>query len=416
MTEQQAGLRFDIYERVHLPEGFAGIRELDEVELLPHIQVHDDGEQTLLRGHLWLTGKYVGEDDSPGCTLEHYIPVEITLPKRRVRQVESIAVEIDNFDIDLLDNRSLNVTGVLSLRGIEMLSGDQDAWLENEEVVFEHRAQEPSAEETPPVYIAPLPGARFTPPPATGAPYRAPDAAFYAPPQPHAPSALGETAPADRPSEPPPQVWPPPQSSWPPAQAAWTPHNVQAEPAIPAAQAVASFESEQEPEPSFDLPADDPREEETMQTPPVPSAAEPEVEAQANEAQAIEVLAVDAKKEMKIAFGSKPGDAAGSIKSLTSLIPGSTGETKHVPAAQPAAAEAQPADPSRSEQVEWKKLFLGSAAEERPFRKMRICIVQREETIDSIAARYRLNAREILLHNRLSQSDVAEGQILYIPG
>ncbi|WP_135554126.1 LysM peptidoglycan-binding domain-containing protein [Paenibacillus cymbidii] len=399
MTEQQAGLRFDIYERVHLPEGFAGIRELDEVELLPHIQVHDDGEQTLLRGHLWLTGKYVGEDDSPGCTLEHYIPVEITLPKRRVRQVESIAVEIDNFDIDLLDNRSMNVTGVLSLRGIEMLSGDRDAWLEDEEVVFEHRAQEPTAVETPPVYIAPLPGASNDLTPSPGAPYRAPDAAFYAPSQPLG-RQLGQ----------PPQAWPPQQANWPPAQSAWPPHDVQEEPAIPAAQAAPSFEPEPEPEPSFDLPADDFREEATVQTPYVPFAADPAIEAQANE-----TVAADAKKEMRIAFGSKPGDAADSIKSLSSLLPGGFADSRRLPE-QPSAAEAQPADASRPEQVEWKKLFLGSAAEERPFRKMRICIVQREETIDSIAARYRLNAREILLHNRLSQSDVAEGQILYIPG
>lgn len=399
MTEQQAGLRFDIYERVHLPEGFAGIRELEEVELLPHIQVQDDGEQTLLRGHLWLTGKYVGEDDSPGCTLEHYIPVEITLPKRRVRQVESIAVEIDNFDIDLLDNRSLNVTGVLSLRGIEMLSGEQDAWQENEEVVFDHRAQEQPAVAPPPVYIAPQPGAGIAQPSQPAAPYRAPDTAFYAPPQ------------APQPGQPQQQVRPQPQE-------------IQAEPAISAAQAVPSAAPELESEElSSDLAVEVIREETTTLEAPLASAAPPAPAAPAApaaaepaiEAPPAEAVAADAKKEMKIAFGSKPGDGADSIKTLSSLVPGGSGETKRVPA-QPASAVAQAPDASRADQVEWKKLFLGGAEEERPFRKMRICIVQREETIDSIAARYRLSPREILLHNRLTQSDVAEGQILYIPG
>ena len=38
LTDTQ-GLRFDIYERVHLPEQVKGIEQLDQIELLPNIQV-----------------------------------------------------------------------------------------------------------------------------------------------------------------------------------------------------------------------------------------------------------------------------------------------------------------------------------------------------------------------------------------
>lgn len=44
-----------------------------------------------------------------------------------------------------------------------------------------------------------------------------------------------------------------------------------------------------------------------------------------------------------------------------------------------------------------------------------MCIVQREETLDVIAERYQLTPRELLLYNRMSEQNVEEGQVLYIP-
>ncbi|CAG7655369.1 hypothetical protein PAECIP111802_06093 [Paenibacillus allorhizosphaerae] len=142
MTAQQSGLRFDIYERVHLLEGLLGIKELEGVELAPHIQVLPHGDQAVLRGNLLLTGTYVDEQNRSGQTLEHLIPVEITLPMNRVNRVEDIAVEIENFDVDLLSARSLNVTGVLSLNGLETVQTvETESWKEaEEEVVFVHEA------------------------------------------------------------------------------------------------------------------------------------------------------------------------------------------------------------------------------------------------------------------------------------
>nr|WP_282580029.1 LysM peptidoglycan-binding domain-containing protein [Paenibacillus odorifer] len=49
------------------------------------------------------------------------------------------------------------------------------------------------------------------------------------------------------------------------------------------------------------------------------------------------------------------------------------------------------------------------------FRKVRLCIVQREETLDTIAEKYQLSARELVMYNRLSGQSVEEGQVLYIP-
>lgn len=75
-------------------------------------------------------------------------------------------------------------------------------------------------------------------------------------------------------------------------------------------------------------------------------------------------------------------------------------------------------DESIRERVDWQSRFLTrdtvqSVSSE--FRKLRMCIVQKNETLESIAARYKIAPRDIVQHNRLPQSLVAEGQVIYIP-
>lgn len=62
-----------------------------------------------------------------------------------------------------------------------------------------------------------------------------------------------------------------------------------------------------------------------------------------------------------------------------------------------------------------QNLFLGKQQDDHEFRKLRLCIVQRDETLETIAGRYQLNPREIVLYNRLSANNVSEGQVLMIP-
>ncbi|WP_217596199.1 LysM peptidoglycan-binding domain-containing protein [Cohnella sp. GbtcB17] len=132
MTESSNGLRFDIYERVQLASDALPIDTLEEIELSPHIEALEQEDSVLLRGYLLLSGTYrpIGEADSAG-TLEHRIPVEISLPQSRVRQLEELDVEIDHFDVDLLAERSLNVTGVLGLRGVQTEAREAPVWHED---------------------------------------------------------------------------------------------------------------------------------------------------------------------------------------------------------------------------------------------------------------------------------------------
>ncbi|AFH65050.1 LysM peptidoglycan-binding domain-containing protein [Paenibacillus caseinilyticus] len=364
MTNQRSGLRFDIYERVHLSEGVLGIKELEEVELVPHIQVLSQGEQALLRGNLLLTGTYVDEQDRANQRLEHLIPVEITLPLNRVHRVEDIAVEIDNFDIDLLSGRSLNITGVLSLGGLEVVSSpDEETWRsdrEEEEVLFVHEARPERAEEELP-YGDASPG--ISVPPGNNAALFEPE--FSVPKGAHQAAGPEESAPVS---------WDAPEE-------------------VSQAGEEASVFILERP-----APEDGPAEE----APAAEAPREPRVSISSAAAPAAEPAAPAA---------SAP-EAAAPIRSfgVASLLDRSSARREN--RSQPEAAPAPPAVPA--EKVEWKNLLL-SREDQQEFRRVRLAIVQREETLESIAERYGISSRELALYNRLGDGGVNEGQIVYIP-
>lgn len=372
MAEQQSGLRFDIYERVQLPEDTAAVKELDEVELVPHIQVYSEEEQALLKGHLYLTGLYQGVNGEEQRTLEHLIPVEITLPLNRIQDVSQVSVSIDNFDVDILSPRSLNVTGVLTLSGIEMLSLPDSEWEEEEETVFVHEA---------PRYEVPVL-------PDSSASSDGP-ALVYA---------------AD-------EIVQEPAYAWAPFQRTAAEPRAEEPVAHPVAEVNAPAEAEavgDEAEIYFD-PSENVELGEWMQeaqanpepagTPAThPAAAEVPVENPHQEE----------KKEVKVALSGKAPSADSSYH-LQSLIHTSPHDYR----AQAPAEEISPTPTPRTDALEWKRLF--SRDEERRVSRLKVCIVQKEETLEDIASRYGLNPKEIQLYNRLPDTEVAEGKSLLIP-
>lgn len=348
MSEQQPGLRFDIYERVHLQEDLAGIQELNDVELLPHIQVITLDDQAILKGNLLLTGNYFSEEGSTPRSLEHLIPVEITLPLNRIHRVEDIQVEIENFDIDLLSARSLNVTGVLSLQGVEIVSVPLESWREEEEVTFVHEVNIPKFE--PPMPYPPQPQP-VQEPPAVPTIREPVNVASYA-------DAVSEVAPVQD------EVAP-----------------VQDE--VGSDDGVVVVEIEQ-------------------------------TELKVTPHQESTVVTED-KKELKVAFGKKANEAVDinpyGIKSLLSKA-GSYLTDKRIAEAE---AQAALAEETRIDAVEWKRLFLQSNTGTHEFRKLKMCIVQKEDTLDSIAKRYQLNPRELQLLNRMNDQEISVGQVIYLP-
>ncbi|OMF08680.1 hypothetical protein BK131_25355 [Paenibacillus amylolyticus] len=513
MLNQPYGLRFDIYERVHLSEGVPGIEELEEIELYPRIQVIGQDDHATLRGHLLLTGAYRGENEASE-ELKHFIPVEITVPLNRVRSIDDISIEIENFDVDLLSNRSLNITGVLSLRGIEgfpveepqVWSADEFTVVHSPDIQQSNRSEESEQPAIDPNAFAQeyllqrseeerLANAAEL---AYGAPEfadlqdyanassaeplqseeqsaeyanenRQPDAnedlaslaangdelashEQYSEPSPIS-SFMAETA--DRlasypesepllPLEEEPSAWSEPSVDALPAnprssdQAVSEPtaqsSNELAAPDVPDEPDVWRFESarsvpQQENQAVADVPVEPQAENwQGVFASSEPGSAEedrPSFEAAGvdefvqNEAFVPEPVAeTEDKPELKVAFGSKKESAPRQEEGvgISSLLSsGRAARDAEVERGDEVPAGVVQEETYPADDVEWKNLFLGTIVDQTPFRKVKLCIVQREDTLDAIADRYQLSTRELQLYNRLSEQVVEEGQILYIP-
>lgn len=451
MFDQSYGLRFDIYERINLTEDLPGIEELEEAELIPHIQVISQQDQATLRGHLLLAGLYKGDTEAGETEpLEHWIPVEITVPLNRVSSLDDIAVEIENFDVDLLSKRSLNITGVLSLKGIQAAApGARDQVWANEEFTVVHAPEANDFYSNGEQQFAANPYDQLH---GGGA---------HADANSGSPSFFNETQPKAQELETDARTqqylasWAQYEnqtrdsqdsdssvsiSSAPEARdtVEYALHNETeaqaAEPSIPSVWQFERAAAQPDPEPedpAAGFPGVVERKGEEVEAVPVLESSETE-EIQSvfaeeavpsenmddiTEEVSVKAEEVPTKPELKVAFNTKNSSTnSTSGVGFSSLLQSSrTVQDQEQAARDEEEAIEESVDSASAEDVEWKSLFLGNRREETPFRKVRMCIVQREETLDVIAERYQLTPRELLLYNRMSEQNVEEGQVLYIP-
>ncbi|WP_373231394.1 LysM peptidoglycan-binding domain-containing protein [Cohnella sp.] len=394
MTDQLNGLRFDIYERVHLPDDVAAIEELEEIELVPHMQVLPQDDQVLLRGHLLLNGVYRSQELSEVSQLEHWIPVEISLPLNRIQSVEELAVEIDNFDVDLISNRSLNVTGVLALRGLQAQAPQTPIWRDDSFTVV-HQA-EPELETRPEDQ---LPNSERS----------------------HDELALNESdslasddyvsavnADLDEKER---------VDDW----------SLQAETeelpleASKESSWLAMFQNLEESRKDTRVYAEP--EEEKPITASLWGDLTNEAPAESDPQPYVEE-AIEEKPDLRVALGGKPLESVqqqqfgvGLLSQLGEKGAKREADLKLMEAAQ-AEEKAQAMNNialSAEDELEWTSLFLNNGGEAHSFRKVKMCIVQREETLELIANRYNVQSRELQLYNRLHDPYLSEGQVLYIP-
>ncbi|MNO33655.1 Stage VI sporulation protein D [compost metagenome] len=457
MFDQSHGLRFDIYERIHLPAELPGIAELEEVELIPDIQVIQREDRAELYGQLLLTGLYRGEDDRTQ-RLEHAIPVEITVPLTRVSSLEDIGVEIENFDIDLLTMRTVNITGVLSLRGIG--NGEtQPAW-QQEEYTVAYSAEETEQRQEAPAdkreheNDALYENSLWT--------YGEGATDITAPEQGEAVS-VETTASAVNPLFPDGEVYTGPAAVAQPPQKDKEPkvrtHNLDSQSGSAAAESTGHWQkaekAAQEPVASHFFTANALNAAETARisgnadaleaeaggldaeihavyqeepqvvSEAVENAADLPVEAAAESVEENEnglfaspdvQTQPEEKPDLKIGLGSKKEEKPEEREHLTfSSLLSSSRAHKEQESQQVQEPAASAAAPDTGNATEWKSRFIGGLGGAELFRKVRLCIVQREETLDTIAEKYQLSARELVMYNRLSGQNVEEGQVLYIP-
>lgn len=390
MTEESYRLKFDIYERVHLSDEVVGIEQLEEIELTPHIQVIPAGDQVTVRGSLLLAGSYVGAGDEQQIySLEHWIPVEITLPLNRVRSLEDILVDIEHFDVDLLSTRTLNIVGILSLSGISMENIELSTW-EEEPFTVVHQNQ-PELEKEEPSWLTDY---QFQPAHTENVES---DAVICSQPEYTGIDSLAESS-------------------------------VKEEEQLSVASSAGKIDYGDQPDKTLRSKRREDRTQETVSTPFATEKIETVMEKKildgnisdkedefGNDLQISDIVtSALTNQEMKIAIGKSKFidtelEEAVGFSSLLQKKPDSE-QRKHEIEEQVTSTAPVVEDPK------WQELFLQRLDDtERTFKKVRLCIVQRQETLDTIAERYCMNSREIVLYNQLSESDLTEGQVLYIP-
>lgn len=134
-------LRFSVEESVWFEKG-QEVSQVLSMALDPEISIQEHENYISIRGALQLTGDYypyendesefpllsekqnvrtvdsVNRDESGLCQLSHQFPVDITVPKSRIKNTDDVYVMIESFDYELPEKNQLELSAELSISGI----------------------------------------------------------------------------------------------------------------------------------------------------------------------------------------------------------------------------------------------------------------------------------------------------------
>ncbi|HDX9589006.1 TPA: stage VI sporulation protein D [Bacillus pseudomycoides] len=156
-ADQQTSLRFSLKESVWFQKG-QEVSELLSISLDPDVAIEEREYEIVVFGQLDLTGEYIPKEEteafslrelSPARTIDyvemrddgvnelvHSFPLEISIPRGRVKQAEDLYVDIEEFDYELLENGCLQLLADISIHGL------CDEEREVEETVEEEKLEE----------------------------------------------------------------------------------------------------------------------------------------------------------------------------------------------------------------------------------------------------------------------------------
>ncbi|MFJ8413273.1 stage VI sporulation protein D [Bacillus paramycoides] len=158
-------LRFSLKESVWFQKG-QEVEELLSISLDPDVEIEELDHEVIVRGQLDLTGEYVARQDDSAYSLRelspakaidyvetredgvnelvHSFPLEISIPRNRVKVIEELYVSIEEFDYELKEHGCLQLLADISISG---LCDEEREEYEEEEPVYAEM-EEVEAEET----------------------------------------------------------------------------------------------------------------------------------------------------------------------------------------------------------------------------------------------------------------------------
>ncbi|WP_312116160.1 LysM peptidoglycan-binding domain-containing protein [Brevibacillus reuszeri] len=499
MALQDGLLSFAIKETIFLSSDKAGIGELQELELVPDVEVLENENYISITGCLQLFGKYepireAAEANSGGTEtlveamtfspfrqeateegyygweeqIGHRIPLNITIPLERIAEIGDIYAIVDSFDYRLESPHQMLIDAELKIMGIAFAEQAQAQEQEQEQeyqvqpqLYYQNEAQEAPEEaweyshiaaDEPESYVEPasldeieqklselenemerqsMPSSYESA--ESPSLYDAPALSTSYPGE-YALQSYGEiTEEAARESQ---EAWVAESSAYESAgydspsydaqamdeeqHEQWT--NVRTQNEEQDEPVLAIHEQEQEPLDFTPVASDQAESTEVAEVAETTETVEAEAvneDVQVDAEPVIAEVEEEEEIEVRVAISGKASrEEAGNVN-ITSIFSQAT-RSKQEAMAQEAESSstsrrgmASSAAPATSEAMQNLTSFVKSKEERSSTLKM--CIIQRDETLEHISQRYSLPVSKIVEVNRLATEQLVAGQILYIP-
>jgi|GEM_PF-4157809 len=402
--EQYSPIRFKLEESIWLDHHAQGA-EIMSLELEPEIEVMEDEKYITITGHLVLRGRFeVSDEDGEGSLdlesssladqlhfqplrveqkevhesehrgkIEKRFPVDVTVPANKVEDIEDVYVKIDQFDYRITDGHLLQIESDIEITGI--LSEAKKV----EKVDFEAEVEEQSGPNIAPSPLLP---------------------------------SFDVAASKDENAE-----YDPPRASEDLAQKEET-HTVEAEADRQESEADTTVEEKRE-EVVAEVQEENQQEEneQVERFEEVTQEVESREESQEEESREEENQEEESREEENQEEDKVVPLFSQEIKTNFQSLP----SMDEVASAEELSDDPEAAEEARAAAQKSVTTFLSQLMstredeEEEQFTRLKMCIIQRNESLESISERYEIPVRDIMRVNQLESEQITEGQILYIP-
>ncbi|WP_051348556.1 stage VI sporulation protein D [Peribacillus kribbensis] len=411
-SENQSLLRFSVEESIWFQKG-QEVNELYSLSLDPHVTVQDMEQYVVIKGELHLAGEYKREQPGAADTenesfsfvsprtisyfeeredglyeFQHRFPVDITIPANRISSLEEVNVAIASFDYSMPEKNCLTLCAELMISGIygdqQSMPGYAEEGIEEVEEMEEeilYRSASPEAaeveteEEESPVYSSDF--------------LSTPERSIFVPFE----AEAKRTPEAEEPEE--------PAQTYPSLDA------------IPSYEELPLLAAEDERE--------DVQDQDTNPFQPVFTQEESSI-IEAEEREEVKLETEEKQEEPVVKAEEMPvieepvqeyvhyEEASFSRKTFSSSRRSKEAEE------EAGGTESGKNEGSAREKQGVSLTDFFARKEEQAHTKVKVCLVQQGDTLNSLASRYEINANAILALNELdSANEITQGQVLYIP-
>ncbi|ARK31616.1 stage VI sporulation protein D [Halalkalibacter krulwichiae] len=429
--EHPSKLSFSIEESVWLNKG-QEVEEILGMSLEPEIVIEERDHHVYIKGGLRLVGEYRSQssDDAIDVNsaslsdqvsfrsagdvtvssngtgeIKHFFPIDVTIPIARIQNLDDVYVQVDSFDYDLPEKSCIQLTADISISGMTQSLESPDR-VEEVEEPSQPVDETPELEQSQPIPTAFSFEARRRPEleyPEQPKPYPTPLSTPYQRPMPTYQSYNPNHSPQQPPAFQHSKVEPvEKQVEFEETPSAREQHQEEEEPTLKATDSQYDdnqLELEEEvvrEEAAVELEDEVEEVEAIAETEEVDTIAEEEVE---------HVLEAREERQPEPETKINLAPLKEMAKPLAEVQSSAEGEAS-------GDSETKPAPPREENALYLTKML--SKGEER-FSKWRMCIIQENESLDTIADRYEISTSQLMRLNRLQGEQVEEGQILYIP-